>query len=265
MQKEPLPWVEHKTSDVACNRISVGERILPPTETGIKAMMESMSGPAQQINPIQIARLGAEGFKVVTGATRLEAARRLKWEKIKATHISCGTPYDYQILECEENLSRRDLTDKQRDDLKTKVRALKDARFAAVRQQMENPHISTKPTRAPRKHRFTGKKPEGRPEGGLAKATREHNVPRTTAQDKLKKERALFCRNDKNRQKRAPIKPTVGLAPLGLKANQRQISVRFNAMEVARLKQKADDNAYSSVSEFIRKIVLDALNKMDRP
>jgi ParB-like chromosome segregation protein Spo0J len=99
------------------------ERLLPPTETGIKQMAESFQAYGQ-LHPILVRHVARNTVKLVAGATRLAAAKHLHWNHIRADVITVNDERDYQIIEIEENIERRGLTDGQRKMLREKKRAL---------------------------------------------------------------------------------------------------------------------------------------------
>ena len=87
---------------------------------------------AGQINPIQITKGRGDRWKLVTGAARLAAAKKLGWHQIKATVIGAHNPFDLKLIEIEENLGRHDLTNAERKRLtavEKKLRAQREAHF----------------------------------------------------------------------------------------------------------------------------------------
>jgi hypothetical protein len=104
--------------EIECLQIIIGKRYLEPSEASIKAMAKSMSSPSGQLTPIIVNHVTRSSYQLIAGATRLRAAIDiLDWRRIRAEIIQ-GDPLDYQIVELAENLDRRDLTGKQRKDMR---------------------------------------------------------------------------------------------------------------------------------------------------
>jgi hypothetical protein len=139
------------------------DRLLPPTETGIKQMAASFEAYGQ-LQAILVRHVAKNTVKLVVGATRLAAAKRLRWDHVRADVITVKDERDYQIIEIEENMERRDLTDNQRKFLREKKRVLEIEKMGPVE--------PAKPGR--------GKK------GGISQAAREGGMTRRTAQRRKK-------------------------------------------------------------------------------
>jgi hypothetical protein len=100
--------------------VAIGDRYLAPTESGIAAMTKSLETRGQ-INPITVRLVTGSSYRLVAGATRFEAAKRLGWKHIRADIVAVDDEREYKIIEIEENLERRDLTPEQRREMRAKV------------------------------------------------------------------------------------------------------------------------------------------------
>jgi ParB-like chromosome segregation protein Spo0J len=95
--------------------IDVVDRQNPPTEQQIAALAELIKQDGEQRQPILIRGITRGTYKVVCGATRLLALRRLGWPKVKAQIVS-GLPIDYLIAELSDDISFKSLTREQQFD-----------------------------------------------------------------------------------------------------------------------------------------------------
>ena len=169
---ESLHWKAMGTRTVSVNNVHIKERILPPTKTRVDAMAKSLSGSLGQLQPILVTKYLHSAWKVVAGATRLLAAKQLGWKEIEATIISADNDIEYQLIEIAENLDRHDLTQRERSQLGNKEKKLRAQQIAEIEAEVRK--------------QAKAKGGRGR-KGGLANAARKAGVPRTTAQDRLKK------------------------------------------------------------------------------
>jgi ParB/RepB/Spo0J family partition protein len=96
----------------------------PKDKATIKTLAESI-GKLGLLNPITVRRveltsgLVKEGYAILSGNHRLEAAKALGWSEIDANIIDCD-PEDYKthrLIEITENLHRNDLTALERSKL----------------------------------------------------------------------------------------------------------------------------------------------------
>jgi hypothetical protein len=94
-------------------QISVGDRFIKPTPERISKMMESLARDGQQ-HPIIVHSVTLGTYRVISGATRLVAARELGWNyiqcKIDPGEYKAG---DHQIAELVENEYRADLSEEE--------------------------------------------------------------------------------------------------------------------------------------------------------
>lgn len=212
--------------------ISIGDRHLPPTKSGIEKMMKSLE-EAGQLAPIVVTHVTHNTFRIVIGATRFEAAKQLHWKKILAT-IANGSAADIEIAELVENIERRELTDKQRHDMRERVKELQSQQLANV-----------EPAKGGR-----GKK------GGLRDAARKAGMSKDTAR------RRKVAQNTEN----APVfhssdAPRSASATMGLvKTSISMSSSELNRLDTWRMKYQKG----ASRTECIRKIVREYLVEHDK-
>ncbi len=150
--------------------IMTGERFIEPTPERVKKMMETLARDGQH-HPIIVYRINltkVSKYKVISGATRLEAATQLGWAYIQAKIVQ-GIELDFKIAEIVENEYRADLSKEEH----TRMRA----RLKELRADQENllADALSKLEDQPKARGGRGKK------GGLADAARKAGVPETTA------------------------------------------------------------------------------------
>jgi ParB-like nuclease domain len=176
-------WNKMETKLVAVTDIHVSDRIIEPTKARIDAMAESLAKIGQLV-PISVSRNLSGEWKLITGATRLAAAKKAGWKYIEAAIISADNDFEYQLLEIAENLDRYDLSDAERAKLKAQEKELLAKCLAQFKEMMmAHPSRATVPEK--REHAATGK-PKGRPKGGIRDAARKAGIPATTARRKVK-------------------------------------------------------------------------------
>jgi ParB-like chromosome segregation protein Spo0J len=93
--------------------IDVGNRLRPMHEAAVVALAESMQRLGQ-LNPISVYCPNDKTLLLVTGLHRLEAAKRLGWEKIDAI-VAAGSEVERELQEIAEHLHRYELTALERD------------------------------------------------------------------------------------------------------------------------------------------------------
>lgn len=153
--------------DIPVMAVSVGKRVSEPTKKRIKAMADAIALDGQ-LNPILVriaaSVAGKKAYYVVCGATRLLAMRELGKETIRAIVVG-GAMIDFEIAELAENLDRNDLRASERRMMKAKLEELRAKQLSQVAAEVGG----------------RGKR------GGLREAARQMGVPRSTAQDLMKK------------------------------------------------------------------------------
>jgi ParB/Sulfiredoxin domain len=100
---------------IRVDAIDFGRRRQTPSETEIDQMVKSIEQEGL-LAPIAVQRTGENSYRLLCGATRLSAARRLGWLEVPATVLE-GTEVDAASAEIVENLTRRHLDTDQRDEL----------------------------------------------------------------------------------------------------------------------------------------------------
>jgi len=189
-------WRDHTSYKVDIGSIDVGDRIIAPTQKRIGDMIKSLE-KAGQIHPILITKGKGDRWKLVTGAARLAAAKKLGWHQIKANTVDVDNPLDLQLLEIEENLGRHDLTDAVRKRLtamEKKLRAEREAHFVDL---LKKPPQAVTGKAPKRRHRVTGGS-KGRPKSGASEAARKAGIPERTGR---RKAGAISGQNENGRKK----------------------------------------------------------------
>jgi len=211
------------------------DRVLPPTRTAIEAMKESLR-QSGQISEISVHPVTRNSYRVIAGATRLRAAAELGWKTIRAS-IWSGSAIDFQIHELTENVERRELTGKQRRDMRGKIKELQRQRLANV---------------AP------GKGGRGK-KGGLREQAREMGVPRTTAQ---RRRETKVAQNIENGPVSAPPAETTKAAqPVASPSEFEKKKFTIEMTNGLFLRLVAWSEAENiSVSEAIRRIIRERLD-----
>jgi ParB-like chromosome segregation protein Spo0J len=95
----------YQISEVALTDISVFKRLRPLEPALIEALAASMRAEGLR-HPIAVRRT-PEGYHLVLGRHRLEAARQLKWQTIRASIFFDMTADQAALIEVEGNLVSR--------------------------------------------------------------------------------------------------------------------------------------------------------------
>ena len=236
--------IKHEgTREINCLSISVGERFMAPTPEQIKAMAASMAQPQGQVTPIIVTNVTRMTYRLVAGATRLRAAIDiLRWKKIRV-EVIYGDELDYKVIELTENLDRRDLTAKQRKDMRKRRVELQRELLARVK---------------------LAKGGRGN-KGGLREAARAAGMPETTAR-KLRQNiegRAVYAVPEQALAASVPATSTQPRSVAGEFA-KKQVSVKFSILEYGMLSATADARRIA-MAELIRQIVHDFLQQPHPP
>lgn len=158
-----------ESKDIKCLSIAVKDRYLQPTDKNIKNLMKSLTDVGQ-LQPISVSPITMNSYRLIAGATRLEAALNLGWKTIRAQICYCDHPNEFKIAELAENLDRKDLSGAQRV-------AMRKKREEYQREMVE----AAKKVVAPSSKGGRGKK------GGERAATEQAGVPRSTYKDRERK------------------------------------------------------------------------------
>lgn len=226
-----LEFTIEATKEIAVSSISFSERFYEPAQKQIDQMAESLNSIGQ-LTPIMVHPVERNGYRIVVGGTRLRAALKLHWTKIRAD-IICGHAIDYKIIELTENAARRNLTAQQRKETKAELKRLLREKLATVE--------ASKGGR--------GNK------GGIREAARQMGVPLATAQDAVK---AKLTGNLESRSvsTRKPAPDNIALAQA-----KAPTSIKFTVAERQRVDQYNKDKFHGSVSDCCRKLIRDALDR----
>ena len=121
--------------DIPLDQIEIGDRLRAVDDTKLDMLAASMGGENNEktklIQPIILHAKSLGGYRLVVGAHRVEAARRLQWKTITAMIVSGLTANELRILEIDENLHRIELCPGDRAEFSTmKIRLMlaKDGR-----------------------------------------------------------------------------------------------------------------------------------------
>lgn len=150
------------TRSIPIANISTSERFCEPTQKQIDDMAASLK-MVGQLTAIMVHPAERNGWRIVAGGTRLRAAFKLGWTKIRADIIA-GPSIDYKIIELTENVSRRNLTATQRKETRAELRRLLAQKLATV-----------KASKGGRGHK-----------GGMREAARQMGVSKDTAHRAMK-------------------------------------------------------------------------------
>ena len=108
--------VSSERDEIHLQSITIGGARRPLDEAAITGLMESIDSIGLQV-PITVRGVdGGERIDLVTGHHRLEAVRRLGWEKIPCIIQWDWDEIDAELWEISENLHRAELTALQRSE-----------------------------------------------------------------------------------------------------------------------------------------------------
>jgi ParB family chromosome partitioning protein len=142
--------------------IKIGTRLRALDQEAVRVLAESMKVVGLK-TPISVRR-NPEGYELVTGLHRFEAARQLGWLEISAI-IVVGSDADALKWQIAENLHRAELTPLER--------AEHVAEWIRLNEKEVSAQVAPKPQ-------------GGRPESGIRAAARELGIDRTDAQRSIK-------------------------------------------------------------------------------
>lgn len=170
-----MAGADRKLEQFDVSAIEVHGRLRTLKEAGVEAVAASLSSIGLR-TPISVryfeerpegmpAGETADAVVLLTGAHRLEAAKRLGWEKIECFVYFDGDEVDAQLWEIAENLHRSELTALERDEQVALWVKLNAERVLAQSEP----------------------KPQGgRPEGGVRAAARELGIEKEDARRAVK-------------------------------------------------------------------------------
>jgi hypothetical protein len=106
---------QRETRSIPVDVIDFRHRRQMPSDTEINEMVNSIEREGLLL-PVGVHSTGENSYRLVHGATRLAAVKKLGWQEIPATILE-GTAADTASAEIVENLARRHLDKDQRDEL----------------------------------------------------------------------------------------------------------------------------------------------------
>lgn len=233
--------------------IKVGTRLRALDQEAVRVLAESMKAVGLK-TPISVRR-NPQGYELVTGLHRFEAARQLRWPEISAT-IVVGSDVDARKWQIAENLHRAELTPLER--------AEHVAEWIRLTEKEVSAQVAPKPQ-------------GGRPESGIRAAARELGIERTDAQRSIKidsitpeaKEAAREAGIDKNQSKllavagRPPEQQVAGIVEIAKRARrspdrrQAEKRRREDARQVARDSQRRSQAEHDAAITSMAVLVLE--------
>jgi ParB-like chromosome segregation protein Spo0J len=155
-----------KIRRIAVNAIVVGKRLRPITEGTIAPIMESIK-LIGQLMPISVhIDENCKTMRLVTGAHRVEAMKRLGFNEIDAVFVT-GDEVDLELHGITENLHRAELTPLEHD-----VQVARWIELTTAKRE-----VSSQPETKPQ---------GGRPTGGINAASRELGLSKSAAHRAVK-------------------------------------------------------------------------------
>ena len=125
--------VQHRRSlPTALDMIVVEDRLRAVDEAAVEHIAESMEQRGQ-IYPIQITTIEPGQFRLVNGAHRIAAARKLGWTHIEAFLVDGLEEEEFALLEIDENLCRAELSPLERCRFLAKRKELYERLFPESR------------------------------------------------------------------------------------------------------------------------------------
>jgi len=194
---------QQETRPISVELIDLGQRRQTPSDIEIDHMAKSIEQDGLLV-PIGVQRTGENAYRLVHGATRLSAVKKIGWQEIPATILD-GTEVDTASAEIVENLTRRHLDKDQRDELTRAYVELRSAQELGSGSKELHDSVSHNSSSAPTSHPKTkveGAK-RGRPPtpGGQAKK----DAARLTGRSLRSTQRATTTPRPGNR--RSAVKP----------------------------------------------------------
>ena len=121
----------YMSTSLFIDTIRVSEARRPIDERTVEMLMESIE-EVGLLNPIQVYLEGddvLDNVHLVCGRHRLEAARRLGWGWIRGVEVS-GDEIERELIEIDENLIRKDLSELEQSNALKRRKELFDAKGA---------------------------------------------------------------------------------------------------------------------------------------
>jgi ParB-like chromosome segregation protein Spo0J len=124
--KEQPPSDAYEINEVTLTDIRVFKRLRPLEPALVEALAASMKEEGLR-HPIAVRRT-AEGYHLILGRHRLEAARQLKWQTIRASIFFDMTAEQAALVEVEGNLVSRLAPDEYANFVAAREEATEDRR-----------------------------------------------------------------------------------------------------------------------------------------
>jgi ParB-like chromosome segregation protein Spo0J len=125
-EPRPTPADAYQISEVALTDIRVFKRLRRLEPALVEALAASMGAEGLR-HPIVVRRT-AEGYHLIVGRHRLEAARQLKWQTIRASIFFDITADQAALAEVEGNLVSRLAPDEYANFIASREEATEDRR-----------------------------------------------------------------------------------------------------------------------------------------
>jgi hypothetical protein len=122
----PPPADAYQVSEVALTDIRVFKRLRPLEPARVEALVASLGSEGLR-HPIVVRRT-PEGYHLILGRHRLEAARQLKWQTIRASIFFDMTEDQAALAEVEDNLVSRLTPDEYANLIASREEATEDRR-----------------------------------------------------------------------------------------------------------------------------------------
>ena len=94
--------------DLPVSEIAVGKRVRGVSETGVQSVIASVEQLGHMADEIHVRQKRDGGLVLMAGGHRLEAAKRLGWETIRAKVWDCSEDWA-RLLEIDDNLAHAEL------------------------------------------------------------------------------------------------------------------------------------------------------------
>lgn len=111
-----------QSQHIDVSAIEIGERLREIDADYVDLIAESFESKGQ-FSPIHVSEAEGDGYRLIAGAHRLSAAKALGWSQIEAI-IFDGDELEAELLQIDENLIRRELTELDRGTFLARRKAI---------------------------------------------------------------------------------------------------------------------------------------------
>jgi ParB-like chromosome segregation protein Spo0J len=132
---------------IPLNRVTIGDRLRGLNEDQVAVLVDSIA-QVGLLNPITVCEqpvientIAVPGYRLVAGAHRVEACKRLAWAEIPA-HIVELPDLQRQLAECDENLAGPTLTKAERALFTRRRKEIYEALHPETRQHVAGAHAA---------------------------------------------------------------------------------------------------------------------------